>query len=807
MKSKVIIALVLACFALFMAWGVSRVAFKEMLNTVESISAPSERLRIVNVISRKISALDQLQKEQALSSPENYRKGFKASGQLKAVLDTLADMYVLDSAQLSRIRAIKKLLNDRDKQFVNYLKVRERMVNNNAFSEQVKNISSIVSKNTGKPDSTVLATEEKTSTTTIYPTEEKSRGFFGKIFGRKKPADNKAIKIVSEEKVRRDTISLSAEEKLTGDLERSLQFIETEQRRENASFLKNEAVLARANNQLILQMQNLLRQVENEVVAQIETSSTQANRVVNTGISTISLIMLVFVVLTGVLLYLILTDITKSAKYRNELELARDEAEYHGKAKQRFLSNMSHEIRTPLQSIIGYADMISQQDHPDRKHIEAIHHSSEHLLQIVNEVLDYNRIISGKFTFRRERFDIQSLIDEVVSVVRPNAGSKSLALKTELDFEGIKYINGDPFRLKQILYNLLGNAIKFTMSGEIVLSSFYKRKGDDLYFTFNVKDTGIGLTEAECSTIFNEFEQGTTTRNDHNAGTGLGLAIIKALVENQGGRIYVKSKPGAGSIFTVLLTFSVAEAPEVPALKAAQKSITGDMVWIVDDDQLILDLCSIIFSKHDIPYKSFSTPSQLLNEDADPSLKYIFMDIRMPEMDGIQLCSILRQSVGDKVKIYAITAQVLPDERDFLLNNGFDGLLMKPFREAELLAALSIDAARSLPDEEEADFSALRKMTFGDEEQLERILRRFRDDCRNDIEEMKQALSKGDLSKAALVIHRLAGRIAQVGYKRLAAEFRTCETALRKEKTFSSALRKDVASLLDRLDQLCHSIS
>lgn len=178
-KGKVIIALFLACFALFMAWGVSRVAFKEMLNTVENISAPSERLRIVNVISRKISNLDQQQKKLAFNDPGNYKKLFKESRQLRSVLDSLGLLYANDSIQLERIATIKRLLSERDKQFINYLKVRERLVNTKSFSAQVQNINDIVSKSAEQADSTILATEEKTSTTTIYPNEDKPRSFFG----------------------------------------------------------------------------------------------------------------------------------------------------------------------------------------------------------------------------------------------------------------------------------------------------------------------------------------------------------------------------------------------------------------------------------------------------------------------------------------------------------------------------------------------------------------------------------------------------------------------------------------------------
>lgn len=806
-KGKVIVALLMACFALFMAWGVSRVAFKEMLSTVENISAPSERLRIVNVISRKISSLDQQQKKQAFDDPGNYRKLFKESKQLRSILDSLGSLYTNDSIQLERISTIKKLLSERDKQFINYLKVRERLVNNKSFSDQVQNINDIVSKSAEQADSTILATEEKTSTTTIYPDEDKPRSFFGKIFGRKKNENNNSIRIVSEEKVKRDTIALSAEEKMASDLKKSLKIIENDQKKQNASFLNREAVLANANSVLISQMLDVLRKVESEVVSQIEVNGIQAKKVVNTGISTISLIMLVFLGLTGVLLYLILTDITRSGRYRNELEQAKDEAEYHGRAKQRFLSNMSHEIRTPLQSIIGYAELIKQQKYPQAKDIDAIYHSSEHLLQIVNEVLDYNRIISGKFTFSNKVFDVGQLLEEVISVIRPQAEAKSLKMLTDFDLKGLKYIYGDPFRLKQILYNLLGNAVKFTEAGNIVLSAFYKRQNENIHFTFIVKDTGIGLSEENGKIIFNEFEQVNAQETEvvNSTGAGLGLTIIKSLVENQGGRIYVKSKVNEGSAFTVYLTFTYADKPEADNNPASTyESLSNHKVWIVDDDQLILDLCEIIFKKNGVSYRSFNSPTQLLNADWDKSVNCVLMDMRMPEMDGIKLCKLLREKVGEDVNIYAITAQVLPDERAFLLENGFDGIVMKPFREAELLAALREHAGKdaAILYNVELDLSSLKKMTYDDTEQLNKVLLRFKEDSLNDGDEIRQALTENDVELLSLLTHRLAGRIAQVGSKDLAKAYRECELKLNSTDRLDEPIKQEIMMLLEKLDLL-----
>ncbi|MEJ5961364.1 hybrid sensor histidine kinase/response regulator [Pedobacter immunditicola] len=867
-KGKVILALFLACSALFLAWAVSKVAFREMLETVEHISSPNDRLRIVNDLSRKISGLDQRQKRMAFNDPGKYKTFFKQSGQIRKELDTLRQLYAGDSVQLARIGSIDKLLTVRDKQFVKYLKVREKLVNDQSFSSQLQKFNDMVTKNEMEADSTVVTSEKRTTTTTVVPQEEKPRGFFNKIFGKKKPDEEKdaAIRITNEENIKRDTIALSTEGKMVKGVEKTLRAMEKEQQRRSQTFLAREAVLAESNNLLIVQMLDILREVEQEAVAQIEENSVQAKEVVNTGIKQMTIIMVVFFLLMVLLLFLILTDITRSNKYRKELEAATEEAEYHGKAKQRFLSNMSHEIRTPLQSIIGYAEIIRNQQHPDPKDIDAIYHSSEHLLQIVNEILDYNRLISGKFTFVNQVFNIRELLDEVVKIVAPQAEKKALRMVTSFELENILYLTGDPFRLKQILFNLLSNAIKFTLEGEVVLQAFFKRQGDQVHFTFRVKDTGIGLSEEESQRIFTEFEQADAPEQPivNQTGAGLGLTIVKSLVENQGGRIYVKSKKGQGSNFTFYLTFQVAEAPvlEIGSQPYALQT-SGNAVWVVDDDQLILDLCSLIFKKNKFNFTCFTSPEAMLHAEWDPAVKFLLMDIRMPKMSGLELCRAMRLKVGNAVQIFAMTAQVLTEERDSLLAGGFDGLIRKPFRETDLLSIFNRETAESkaaadLPssaapstsssqapstspsqapltsssrasfrdpiDEtngseyvaegnmddavEKVSFDPgyLEKMTFGDQEQFNKILNRFITDSQHDRLELLECLRTDDIEQVSLLLHRLAGRLGQIGSRDLGTAFRIMEIevndSIEVKEPLDEEQKQSIIALTDDLQRL-----
>ncbi|RZK34817.1 MAG: response regulator, partial [Pedobacter sp.] len=486
---------------------------------------------------------------------------------------------------------------------------------------------------------------------------------------------------------------------------------------------------------LTKQMLSIVKEVEAETLAQIELNGNEAKSVVNEGVSQIMTIIIIFFLIMLVLVYLILSDITKSNRYRKELELAKDEAEYHGKAKQRFLSNMSHEIRTPLQSILGYAELINQQDKPRKGDVDAIYKSSEHLLQIVNEILDYNRIISGEFKFENKPFDIEAVLNEVIAIMQPLAEKKAIKLIHGFDIGTHTMVLGDAFRLKQVLFNLLGNAIKFTLAGEVSLRVTCKSKEENIHYNFIVEDTGIGFREEDLERIFTEFEQVEIPQKDeiNQNGTGLGLAIVKTLVDSQHGQINVKSKLAKGTTFSVHLSYQKAMATDEKVAITKNTNHAAEMVWVIDDDQLILDLCGYILERHQIPHRLFNNVHAVLNATAEKNLSHVLVDMRLPEMSGVELTNKLKGKLNPNISFYAMTAQVLPDEQEEMLKEGFEKIIIKPFKEHDLMAVFGIEEFEPKLD---FDFTSLEKMTMGDEQLMERILSRFITDCSADIAEI-----------------------------------------------------------------------
>lgn len=782
-----------------------------MLNAFENISAPNEKLRLVNDLSRGVARIDQMQRAHLLDNA-NKNYGFNNTRDLILKIDTLQSFYTQNPKQEKRLNSLKKLLQDRDRLFINYLKVRKGLIDNKSFSAQVESLDEIVDESARQADSMATSTEKTTSTTTVFSgieTAEKKekRGFFNRLFGRKKAKDTDSLsrpfQIVAEEsKVKHDTLAKAIQDSLLQGLSQTMRELERVQQEKSARFVNRETILIKSSSNIMRQIFSILKKVEIEVVGQTAANNAAARNIVHSSIKRISLIILGFVILIILLVYFILTDISRINKYRKELEEAKDEAEYHAHAKQRFLSNMSHEIRTPLQSIIGYAEMIREQDRPQKKDIEAIYRSSGHLMQIVNEILDYNRIISGKFSFTYQNFEMLSLLNETVSVMLLQAENKGIDLLT--DFDGIvnQTVTGDPFRLKQILYNLIGNAIKFTSQGGVTLTVNGKQAGNFISFTFKVSDTGIGLTADETERIFNEFERaGDESRIV--GGTGLGLPITKELIESQGGEISVKSQPDQGSTFSFHLKFKKApvEVNDKERQPKASLIVSIGRVWVVDDDPFILELCARILESNKIVYRCFNSPKEMLGADWDDAVKNILLDIRMPEMSGIDLCDQLRKKIPGNVRIYALTAQALPGEQERIAAQGFNGLLMKPFRENELLKLLgkNIAAGTEAPV---FDIRSIEKMTFGDPEQTSKILATFAKENRADAKAIRLALTGKNIEKLRLILHRVAGRAAQAGARGLARDFRRAETGLSEKNKLPQETEKEILKLTDQLDEL-----
>jgi PAS domain S-box-containing protein len=382
-------------------------------------------------------------------------------------------------------------------------------------------------------------------------------------------------------------------------------------------------------------------------------------------------------------------DITERKQAELALKEAKEAAETANRAKTEFLANISHELRTPLNGILGFTQVLQKQTDITPKHKEYlgyISRSGHHLLMLINDLLDLSKIEAGRLEMENSVFHFPEFLDGIAEMFEFRATSKGIGFKYEKAATLPEYVFGDEKRLRQILINLLGNAIKFTHEGYAALKVF----SHGTTVSFRIEDTGLGIAEEDMGRIFLAFEQ--LADHDSTEGTGLGLAISKRLVDAMGGRIDVESAPGKGSVFTVSLPLPAASNPsksEVDDTQIIGYAGKTRRIMIVDDNSDNLAMLSALLASLDFVVETASNGKECLDKFTAFRPDLIMVDLLMPGMDGAETVKRLRQTdSGQEVKVIAVTAHAFDDIREICLRSGFDDFITKPVDLGDLLNSL-----------------------------------------------------------------------------------------------------------------------
>lgn len=546
----------------------------------------------------------------------------------------------------------------------------------------------------------------------------------------------------------------------------------------DAEVSRREDIVIQSGQHITERLKRVLKDLEKEELENTMIRLEQQQITTHHLTRTISWIAIIACVLVVFFVVLIINDITQSQRYRRELEAAKTYTERLLHNREKLMLTVTHDIKSPLSSIIGYIELINNTQLEERQHyfLKNMKGSAEHILHLANNMLDFSKLESNKMEINTVPYNPGRLLQETADSFLPLAAQKNLKLKSDISNVLNGLYLGDSMKVRQIVVNILSNAIKYTREGKVSLSAFISGTKDD-QFIIVIKDSGPGMTKEEQELIFKEFTRLTPQHNNGAEGTGLGLTITLQLVHLLDGELTLESKKGEGSTFTVkfpLIKATSQESQPTETPSSLPVMHEGMKAFIVDDDILQLTVTTELLRKAGIQCDTCTHPQEVLSRLEKGNYNIVLSDIQMPEMDGFELVQQIRESPNQQIKnipVIALSARDDMHEKEYQ-EAGFSAYLNKPYTPEQLYSRvndlLGCAIEMNQPTTQTSDKNALYNldmiMVFADNDKdaANQIIGSFISDCKTNFQLLVQHLESHETEQIAKLAHKMLPMFKQL---------------------------------------------
>ena len=578
--------------------------------------------------------------------------------------------------------------------------------------------------------------------------------------------------------------------------------------------MMRESTLAVTSSEIKEQFYDLITKIENEISGIINAKALAANKLAARTYIWLAMFSVSGTLLAILVMLIIVRYVRKTHVYQIALQTSKDEAEKLARTKELFMANMSHEIRTPVTAISGFTEQLLHEplDENINRTLKIIKSSSDHLAKIINDILDFAKLQNGRLSLEKVHFTIAQILEDVFALFERNALRNNTSLTYSISPETPYVLLGDPYRLKQIMINLVSNSVKFTKNGMVNLSvDCIKKESAEIELVIEVTDTGIGIEESKIDFIFEDFTQEEMSTTRKYGGTGLGLSIVKKLIELQSGTIVCVSRKNHGTTITCNIPYQTGDEKlvrkEVNPPLYIPEEIRNLKILIVDDEEYNRLLFKTILDRWKVSNHEVANGMEALEILKSDRFDLLFMDARMPGIDGLKATRFIRDEMNiteSEMPVICISAASVKEDWQKYRQAGMNAVLPKPFTEETLLTTIlsvikdyePVTNVEPISEEkikstspDKINLDNLYHISGGDEKFVKQMLVSFIDSTKKGLDEMQEAVKSGRVDSVADLAHKMLPPCKHIGASDLCNLLRKIEENIKK-KVEPQALEK-----------------